>query len=143
MSKKPRFTTLTCISVVFLLDAWSGWITCISGNYAYTLHIIQMISLLSECKAQLRPYCVTLLTSVVFVSQEHVFWVVSLNTLFILVFGEQTYTKMYNKQHELHTLSCYCCFVFFFFLAFCPYHIGHFSVVGLGFEEYVRLYPSS
>lgn len=22
--------------------------------------------------------------------------------------------------------------------AFCPYHIGHFSVVGLGFEEYVR-----
>lgn len=39
---------------------------------------------------------------------EHVFWVVSLNTLFILVF------------------------------AFCPYHIGHFSVVGLGFEEYVR-----
>ncbi|KAF3835957.1 hypothetical protein F7725_028515 [Dissostichus mawsoni] len=40
---------------------------------------------------------------------EHVFWVVSLNTLFILVF------------------------------AFCPYHIGHFSVVGLGFEEYVSL----
>ncbi|XP_067109319.1 E3 ubiquitin-protein ligase MARCHF6-like isoform X1 [Osmerus mordax] len=39
---------------------------------------------------------------------EHVFWVVSLNTLFILVF------------------------------AFCPYHIGHFSVVGLGFEENVR-----
>ncbi|XP_041101881.1 E3 ubiquitin-protein ligase MARCHF6 isoform X1 [Polyodon spathula] len=39
---------------------------------------------------------------------EHVFWVVSLNTLFILVF------------------------------AFCPYHIGHFSVVGLGFEEYVQ-----
>ncbi|KAM8849530.1 E3 ubiquitin-protein ligase MARCHF6-like isoform 2-T2 [Spinachia spinachia] len=39
---------------------------------------------------------------------EHVFWVVSLNTLFILVF------------------------------AFCPYHIGHFSVVGMGFEEYVK-----
>ncbi|XP_012671720.1 E3 ubiquitin-protein ligase MARCHF6 isoform X2 [Clupea harengus] len=39
---------------------------------------------------------------------EHVFWVVSLNTLFILVF------------------------------AFCPYHIGHFSVVGLGFEGYVQ-----
>ncbi|XP_069469854.1 E3 ubiquitin-protein ligase MARCHF6 [Ambystoma mexicanum] len=39
---------------------------------------------------------------------EHVFWVVSLNTLFILVF------------------------------AFCPYHIGHFSVIGLGFEDYVR-----
>ncbi|XP_029445897.1 E3 ubiquitin-protein ligase MARCH6 [Rhinatrema bivittatum] len=39
---------------------------------------------------------------------EHVFWVVSLNTLFILVF------------------------------AFCPYHIGHFTVVGLGFENYVR-----
>ncbi|EMP29226.1 E3 ubiquitin-protein ligase MARCH6 [Chelonia mydas] len=39
--------------------------------------------------------------------REHVFWVVSLNTLFILVF------------------------------AFCPYHIGHFSVVGLGFEEYI------
>ncbi|XP_051985155.1 E3 ubiquitin-protein ligase MARCHF6 [Xyrauchen texanus] len=39
---------------------------------------------------------------------EHVFWVVSLNTLFILVF------------------------------AFCPYHIGHFSVVGLDFEEYVH-----
>lgn len=27
---------------------------------------------------------------------------------------------------------------FFLHLAFCPYHIGHFSVVGLGFEEYVR-----
>uniref|UniRef100_A0A3Q3GER8 E3 ubiquitin-protein ligase MARCHF6 n=1 Tax=Labrus bergylta TaxID=56723 RepID=A0A3Q3GER8_9LABR len=40
--------------------------------------------------------------------REHVFWVVSLNTLFILVF------------------------------AFCPYHIGHFSVVGLGFEDYVK-----
>ncbi|KAK7945413.1 hypothetical protein WMY93_001141 [Mugilogobius chulae] len=39
---------------------------------------------------------------------EHVFWVVSLNTLFILVF------------------------------AFCPYHIGHFSVVGLGFEDYIE-----
>ncbi|XP_072268059.1 E3 ubiquitin-protein ligase MARCHF6 isoform X2 [Pyxicephalus adspersus] len=39
---------------------------------------------------------------------EHVFWVVSLNTLFILVF------------------------------AFCPYHIGHLSVVGLGFEGYVQ-----
>uniref|UniRef100_A0A3Q1I188 E3 ubiquitin-protein ligase MARCHF6 n=1 Tax=Anabas testudineus TaxID=64144 RepID=A0A3Q1I188_ANATE len=40
--------------------------------------------------------------------REHVFWVVSLNTLFILVF------------------------------AFCPYHIGHFSVVGLGFEDYIK-----
>ncbi|XP_023678192.1 E3 ubiquitin-protein ligase MARCHF6-like isoform X2 [Paramormyrops kingsleyae] len=39
---------------------------------------------------------------------EHVFWVISLNTLFILVF------------------------------AFCPYHIGHFSVVGLGFEDYIE-----
>ncbi|XP_053448961.1 E3 ubiquitin-protein ligase MARCHF6 isoform X1 [Nycticebus coucang] len=39
---------------------------------------------------------------------EHVFWVVSLNTLFILVF------------------------------AFCPYHLGHFSLVGLGFEEHVQ-----
>lgn len=29
-------------------------------------------------------------------------------------------------------------FYFFPLLAFCPYHIGHFSVVGLGFEEYVR-----
>ncbi|XP_067651027.1 E3 ubiquitin-protein ligase MARCHF6-like [Haliotis asinina] len=36
---------------------------------------------------------------------EHVFWVVSLNTLFILVF------------------------------AFCPYHIGHFTVVGLKAED--------
>lgn len=25
----------------------------------------------------------------------------------------------------------------YFPLAFCPYHIGHFSVVGLGFEDYV------
>ncbi|XP_029687282.1 E3 ubiquitin-protein ligase MARCH6-like [Takifugu rubripes] len=39
---------------------------------------------------------------------EHVFWVVSLNTLFILVF------------------------------AFCPYHVGHFSVVGLGLEDYMK-----
>ncbi|CAN9503334.1 unnamed protein product [Ophioblennius macclurei] len=39
---------------------------------------------------------------------EHVFWVVSFNTLFILVF------------------------------AFCPYHIGHFSVVGLGLEDCLK-----
>ncbi|GFG38068.1 hypothetical protein Cfor_10645 [Coptotermes formosanus] len=37
---------------------------------------------------------------------EHVFWVVSLNTLFILVF------------------------------AFCPYHIGHFAVVGFSLREH-------
>lgn len=37
---------------------------------------------------------------------EHVFWVISLNTLFILVF------------------------------AFCPYHIGHFAVVGFSLREY-------
>lgn len=37
---------------------------------------------------------------------EHVFWVVSLNTFFILVF------------------------------AFCPYHIGHFTLVGLKLKEY-------
>lgn len=36
---------------------------------------------------------------------EHVFWVVSLNALFILVF------------------------------AFCPYHIGHFAVVGFGLQQ--------
>uniref|UniRef100_A0A3B5AHP2 E3 ubiquitin-protein ligase MARCHF6 n=1 Tax=Stegastes partitus TaxID=144197 RepID=A0A3B5AHP2_9TELE len=28
--------------------------------------------------------------------------------------------------------------VHFMMLSFCPYHIGHFSVVGLGFEEYVQ-----
>ncbi|XP_018007502.1 E3 ubiquitin-protein ligase MARCHF6, partial [Hyalella azteca] len=38
---------------------------------------------------------------------EHVFWVVSLNTMFILVF------------------------------AFCPYHIGHFSLVGVGVKAWV------
>uniref|UniRef100_A0A0A9XZ87 E3 ubiquitin-protein ligase MARCHF6 n=2 Tax=Lygus hesperus TaxID=30085 RepID=A0A0A9XZ87_LYGHE len=38
---------------------------------------------------------------------EHVFWVVSLNTLFILVF------------------------------AFCPYHMGRFAVVGLGIKHHV------
>ncbi|KAK2148324.1 hypothetical protein LSH36_502g01051 [Paralvinella palmiformis] len=38
---------------------------------------------------------------------EHVFWVVSLNTLFILVF------------------------------AFCPYHIGHFTIASLQAEDYV------
>ncbi|XP_003702747.1 membrane-associated ring finger (C3HC4) 6 [Megachile rotundata] len=37
---------------------------------------------------------------------EHVFWVVSLNTLFIMVF------------------------------AFCPYHIGSFAITGLGLQEY-------
>ena len=36
---------------------------------------------------------------------EHVFWVVSLNTLFILVF------------------------------AFCPYHFGNFAIAGLGLRE--------
>ncbi|KAK3592530.1 hypothetical protein CHS0354_039877 [Potamilus streckersoni] len=38
---------------------------------------------------------------------EHVFWVVSLNTLFILVF------------------------------AFCPYHIGHFTMVGLKMDDWM------
>jgi len=38
---------------------------------------------------------------------EHVFWVISLNTLFILVF------------------------------AFCPYHLGHYMVYGLKLQEYV------
>jgi len=38
---------------------------------------------------------------------EHVFWVISINTLFILIF------------------------------AFCPYHIGHFATVGLQLEEAV------
>ncbi|XP_066593541.1 E3 ubiquitin-protein ligase MARCHF6 [Prorops nasuta] len=37
---------------------------------------------------------------------EHVFWVVSLNTLFIMVF------------------------------AFCPYHIGHFAIAGMGLQEH-------
>uniref|UniRef100_F6TYM9 E3 ubiquitin-protein ligase MARCHF6 n=1 Tax=Xenopus tropicalis TaxID=8364 RepID=F6TYM9_XENTR len=33
----------------------------------------------------------------------------------------------------------YCQVLYLFtFAAFCPYHIGHFSVVGLGFEDYVR-----
>ncbi|XP_014243311.1 E3 ubiquitin-protein ligase MARCH6 isoform X2 [Cimex lectularius] len=39
---------------------------------------------------------------------EHVFWVVSLNTLFILVF------------------------------AFCPYHMGHFVIVALGMKNHVN-----
>ena len=38
---------------------------------------------------------------------EHVFWVVSLNTLFVLVF------------------------------AFCPYHIGHFTIAGLKLKEQI------
>lgn len=38
---------------------------------------------------------------------EHVFWVISLNTLFIMVF------------------------------AFCPYHIGSFAIAGLGLQEHV------
>ena len=37
---------------------------------------------------------------------EHVFWVISLNTLFIIVF------------------------------AFCPYHIGHFAISNMGLKEY-------
>lgn len=38
---------------------------------------------------------------------EHVFWVISLNTLFILVF------------------------------AFCPYHLGHYMIYGLKIQEYI------
>jgi len=40
---------------------------------------------------------------------EHVLWVVSFTTLFILIFE------------------------------FCPYHIGHFTLVGLQMQEYVRV----
>uniref|UniRef100_T1J4X4 E3 ubiquitin-protein ligase MARCHF6 n=1 Tax=Strigamia maritima TaxID=126957 RepID=T1J4X4_STRMM len=39
---------------------------------------------------------------------EHVFWVVSLNTLFIFVF------------------------------AFCPYHIGHFTIIGFDIKDFVK-----
>ena len=48
---------------------------------------------------------------------EHVFWIVSLNTLFILVFG--------NWLSFLFIISR-----LLFRSAFCPYHIGHFTIVG-------------
>ena len=59
---------------------------------------------------------------------------VSLNTLFILVFGMLELTTVYLER----IFSSFCIFSYYF-PAFCPYHIGHFSVVGLGFEEYVSM----
>uniref|UniRef100_A0A8C5R108 E3 ubiquitin-protein ligase MARCHF6 n=1 Tax=Leptobrachium leishanense TaxID=445787 RepID=A0A8C5R108_9ANUR len=46
-------------------------------------------------------------------------------------------TSMYvTLYHAFDFPHSPCCFLFN--AAFCPYHLGHFSVVGLGFEEYVR-----
>lgn len=79
------------------------------------------------------------------VLQEHVFWVVSLNTLFILVFGMHCLDFFCNCTLDIN----YCVIINFWVrkcfscVAFCPYHIGHFSVVGLGFEDYVSADLSS
>uniref|UniRef100_A0A671XEK8 E3 ubiquitin-protein ligase MARCHF6 n=1 Tax=Sparus aurata TaxID=8175 RepID=A0A671XEK8_SPAAU len=44
---------------------------------------------------------------------------------------ELTWERMLGLDGSLVFLVC-------FYASFCPYHIGHFSVVGLGFEEYVQ-----
>ncbi|CAF95396.1 unnamed protein product, partial [Tetraodon nigroviridis] len=76
---------------------------------------------------------------------EHVFWVVSLNALFILVFGkwdakglsqdsvvlQSCGSSRWSSDNELLSFSA----------AFCPYHIGHFWVAGLGLGDSVSAQP--
>ena len=101
----PGACMLGCIPVYLGLDplySWSmyyrlypcisrsRWIPCIPG----------------ACIIGFIPVYLGLDGSLVFL--EHVFWVVSLNSLFILVF------------------------------AFCPYHIGHFTVSGFKIKHIIK-----
>lgn len=94
--------------------------------------------------------------------QEHVFWVVSLNTLFILVFGEcVAVTRLLNFHlvyifwqeghlcvHCLQQPLKYFCLILpavidinlFVFAAFCPYHIGQFAILGFRLKNYVSYF---
>lgn len=69
------------------------------------------------------------------------FWVVSLNTLFILVFGKWGSKESARIQLCSSALSLpadpLITQLLSFSAAFCPYHIGHFGVVGLGLEDCV------
>ena len=59
---------------------------------------------------------------------EHVFWVASLNTLFILVFGNRLLSFLSISTFQSD---------YFLLLAFCPYHIGHFAIVGFKMKDWV------
>lgn len=70
---------------------------------------------------------------------------VSMNTLFILVFGK--WDPGGFSQDSAVVQSCGSSGrssdkpLLSFSAAFCPYHIGHFSVVGLGLEDSVSAQP--
>uniref|UniRef100_A0A3B3RU22 E3 ubiquitin-protein ligase MARCHF6 n=1 Tax=Paramormyrops kingsleyae TaxID=1676925 RepID=A0A3B3RU22_9TELE len=51
---------------------------------------------------------------------------------------ELTWERMLGLDGSLVFLVCVLLFYLSLPSAFCPYHIGHFSVVGLGFEDYVK-----
>ena len=62
---------------------------------------------------------------------EHVFWVVSLNTLFVLVFGKIMSDFIIVKGGQLSKICS-------FHEAFCPYHIGHFIIMGFKLKKYIN-----
>ena len=91
--------------------------------------------------------------------QEHVFWVVSLNTSFILVFGKCFFRSscaflvkgwhiqipgnffqfldnlLFKVVHVLYYVDLNT--TSFYSAAFCPFHIGQFTVILLSLEEAV------
>lgn len=80
-----KITTTNPLIPVFLINSfsfifavvlgpWFGWLPCFSGGF-------------SRMFLQSLPSGLFLIQALLSL-QEHVFWVVSLNTLFILVFGE-------------------------------------------------------
>lgn len=64
-------------------DARPGRLAGVSGGYFGKIDVVVPLVLIPVRAAERKP--LPLLASLL---QEHVFWVVSLNTLFILVFGE-------------------------------------------------------
>lgn len=71
---------------------------------------------------------------------------VSLNTLFILVFGKWdvkgiSQNSVVLQRCESARRSSVITELLSSPPAFCPYHIGHFSVVGLGLEDCVSAQP--
>ena len=59
---------------------------------------------------------------------EHVFWVISLNTLFILVFGKFFPPLLIFITSKLSLFTT----------AFVPYHMGHYIIYGFKFQEYIE-----
>jgi E3 ubiquitin-protein ligase MARCH6 len=66
---------------------------------------------------------------------EHVFWVISLNTLFILIFGMIFFVLFLLCINDCLII---CKKIVFLFIAFCPYHMGHYCLYGFKLEKFIE-----